>query len=119
MIFSYFSISPAAELRLRKKEAEKERVRNRSLKILEEDRIKRYEDSLSIEHIVKGILSDCVEAVVEMLKAPRRIQNPQNDEKNEQKEEQKEKAEQQAKTKIAAQYVQFFAEGGKGRCYKF
>ena len=87
MLLSYFNVSPAAELRLRKKKAEVDRVTKRELKIHAEDRIRRYEESLSVENIVSDVLSDCLEAVCEMLDDKARRQNPQEESKDEEKEE--------------------------------
>ena len=50
MIYSYFCVSPAAELRLRKKKAENSRVSRRCLKAIDENRIKQYKET------VRGVL---------------------------------------------------------------
>ena len=63
-ILSYFHVERAAELKLRLKKAKALRVTKRTLKVLEQGRIQRYEESLSIREIVSEALSDCVEAIV-------------------------------------------------------
>ena len=67
MLFSYFSVSRADELRIRKRKTERDRVTKRTLKIHADYRVKRFEEVMSVEHIVKGLLRDCVDAVTEML----------------------------------------------------
>ena len=67
MLFSFLSLSRAAELRIRKLKAQCDRVTKRTLKIHADDRVKCFEDVLTVEHFLRDVVSDCVDAVVEML----------------------------------------------------
>ena len=67
MLFSFLSVSPSAQLKLRRRKAQVERVRKRDLRIHAEERIKLCEAAMSTEHFVRGILSDCVEAACAMV----------------------------------------------------
>jgi len=74
-ILSYFSVERAAELKFRVQKAKATRVTKRTLKVLEQDRIKRYEKSLSVREIVSEVLSDFVNAICAAAEAPRRKGN--------------------------------------------
>ena len=72
-ILSYFNVErAAAELKLRVKKAKASRVTKSTLKVLEQERIKRYQESLSVREIVSEVLSDCVEAISAAAEASRR-----------------------------------------------
>ena len=60
MLFSFLSMSPSAQLKLRRRKAQVERVRKRDLKLHAEERIRRYEAAMPIEHFLEGIVRDCV-----------------------------------------------------------
>ena len=62
-ILSYFNVDRKTELKLRAKKAEAKRVTKRTLKVLEQNRIKQYEESLSSADIISDFMTDCVEAV--------------------------------------------------------
>ena len=64
-------VSQAVKLRLRKKRAQTSRIIMRSLQVIKDSRLKQYEESISVEHFVRGIIIDCVDAVVEMVSAKR------------------------------------------------
>ena len=49
------------------RKAKSERVTKRTLKLHADERVKRYEEVMSVEHIVKDLLSDCVDAVAEKI----------------------------------------------------
>ena len=74
-ILSYFSVERAAELKFRVQKAKATRVTKRTLKVLKQDRIKRYEKSLSVREIVSEVLSDCVNAICAAVEAARRKRN--------------------------------------------
>ena len=86
MLFSYLSVSPAAELKLRMKKPEVARVTKRSLRLQAEARVKRYEEAMSLKH-VSGLLSDCVEAVSEIMGEKGRRRYPKVKRKEESEEE--------------------------------
>ena len=62
MLFSYLNVDKKTELRYRRAKAMENRLNKRDLKILSQERVMRYEQSLSVEEFVRGILADCVEA---------------------------------------------------------
>ena len=63
MLFSDSNDDGKTELRLRKLKATEVRTKKRSLRILVKERVKRYDDTLTVKEDVDGVLSDCVEAV--------------------------------------------------------
>ena len=116
MLFSFLSVSPATELKLRMKKAKAARVTKRSLRLQAEERVKRYEEAMSVEHVVSGLLSDCVEAVCEMLIEKGRRQYP----KVKKKEESKEKAvtgEEETVTGVVREKRQRIWSSWLERCY--
>ena len=76
MIYDYFPPkTPFAELKLRKKRAEVTRVTKRNLEIHKAARVKRYEEVMSIENFLNGLLSDCVGAACEMVPGGTKFSN--------------------------------------------
>ena len=67
MLFSFLSLSCASKLGIRKRKSQCDRVTKRTLKIYADDRGKRFEEVLTVEHFLRDVVSDCVDAVVEML----------------------------------------------------
>ena len=57
------TIDRATEMRLRLKKVQRERINARALKVLNLDRVRRYEESLSIKYFISDLLKDCVDAV--------------------------------------------------------
>ena len=66
MLFSFLNVSPAAELRIRRKHSATNTLTKRRLKILEQDRIQRFENSLRVEEVVAEVVAECVDAVSKM-----------------------------------------------------
>ena len=57
MLFSYLNVDKKTELRYRRAKAMENRLNKRDLKILSQERVMRYEQSLSVEEFVRGILA--------------------------------------------------------------
>ena len=69
----FLNVSKETELKLRKKKAEEIRMTKRTLKFLASNRARRFEDSLSVEEIVAGVLEDFVEAVSKISDRNRKV----------------------------------------------
>ena len=54
MLFSYFNVDKKTELRYRRAKAMENRLKKRDLRILSQERVMRYEQSLSVEEFVRG-----------------------------------------------------------------
>ena len=63
MLFSFLNVDKRTELKLRKRRAETLRINKRTQRLLAAERVRRFEDTLTVEKIVAGMLSDCVDAV--------------------------------------------------------
>ena len=83
MLFSYLSLSPSSELKLRRKKAETKRITRQSLKVLQNQRIEHYEAIKSVKDVVSDVLSECVEAVDEMLSDKARARDEQKEDEDE------------------------------------
>ena len=66
MLFSFLNVDKKTELRYRRAKAMKNRLKKRDVRFLSAERVLRYEQSLSVEEFVRGILADCVEAACNM-----------------------------------------------------
>ena len=99
MLFSFLSLSRAAELRIRKRKAQCDRVTKRTLKSHADDRVKRFEEVLTLERFLRDVVSDFVDAVVEMLS-----------EENEYKESKSEKEMEESKYKEKKEEIKYEEE---------
>ena len=63
MLFKFLNVSKGTELRLRRRKAQQIRMSKRNLAFLATNRVRRFEESLSVEKIVAEVLEDCVKAV--------------------------------------------------------
>ena len=70
-MLSFLNIDRATEMKLRLRKAKAVQLNNRALKIINENRVRRYEEALSTKQIVADVLSDCVDAVCALIKSPR------------------------------------------------
>ena len=57
------------------KKAKTERITKRTLKVLQENRLRRHEASLSAKEFVSDLLYDCVEAACAIAEASKRMKN--------------------------------------------
>lgn len=71
-MLSFLTIDRATEMRLRLKKVQRERINARALKVLNRDRVRRYEESLSIEEFISDLLKDCVDAACSVAAEPKR-----------------------------------------------
>ena len=71
-MLSILTIDRATEMRLRLKKVQRERINARALKVLNRDRVRRYEESLSIEEFISDLLKDCVDAACSVAAEPKR-----------------------------------------------
>ena len=85
MIYDYFHISKPAELKLRRNRSMNKRISKQTLKIHAEARVKKYNEIMSIEKFVRGIIYDCVEAVCDMISSEGKHNIPLRENKEEEK----------------------------------
>ena len=71
-MLSFLTIDRATEMRLRLKKVQRERINARALKVLNRDRVRRYEESLSIEEFISDLSKDCVDAACSVAAEPKR-----------------------------------------------
>ena len=70
-MFSFLKMDRATEMKLRLKKARTARMYKQTLRIISENRVRRYQESLSTIDIVSEVLSDTVDAVCADHSAPK------------------------------------------------